>query len=265
MCAVRIVLVTADRSPYATRVADIILQRRRQDVIGVVLSDRELRPPGSLPRDAIYALRFLGFRGWAAYGLARARRLACARLSHALRLRGLHSTRAVAERYGVPCFPCRSINDPEFLEFLSRELAPDLIVSAFNPQIFKRQILALPSLGCINLHPSLLPKHRGPVPTFWVLAGDEPETGATVHWMDEKIDHGPIILQSRMPVRPKDSPNSLLGRGVGPGAALILEAIHRIEAGTVATTLNDGAEASYQSFPTIEDARLLRARGRALP
>lgn len=241
---------------------ETLLRRRREDIAGIIVSPGIRRPPRALPQAAVNGFQLFGFRGLISYGLLQSRRFASEGLRRALRLPSPYSTKAIAARYGVPCFPCRNVNEPEFLEFLARELAPDVIVSAFNPQIFQREVLALPTLGCINYHPSLLPRYRGVAPTFWALAHGEIETGVTVHYMDEKIDHGPIILQSRIPIHPEDTPHSLTVRTLGPGAALLLQALDLIEAGTVSTMPNDGSESSYHSFPTIEDVRLLRARGR---
>jgi methionyl-tRNA formyltransferase len=149
--------------------------------------------------------------------------------------------------------------------FLSREIDPDLLISVANPRILKAQVLNVPRLGCINLHPSLLPSYRGPAPDFWVLACGENETGVTVHYMDEGIDTGEIILQSRLAIRPHDTPHSLRVRAMRLGANMLLDALDLIESGSVATTPNDGAQSSYQSLPTIEDARRLRKQGRRLP
>lgn len=103
------------------------------------------------------------------------------------------------------------------------ELAPDLIVSAAYGLILRRRVLRLPRFGCLNLHPSLLPRHRGPSPVAGaILAGDE-ETGATVMLMDKGMDTGPIVAQTRIPIEPQDTTGSLTPKLADLSAQLLLE------------------------------------------
>lgn len=93
---------------------------------------------------------------------------------------------------------------------LIKELAPDLIIlSTFN-QIIPEDIIAIPRLGVINVHPSLLPKYRGATPTVWVLMNGEKETGVSVHYVEnEKIDAGRIIAQAKLRISPNDTDGML--------------------------------------------------------
>jgi methionyl-tRNA formyltransferase len=238
---------------------------RPHDIAGIVVACKRTRSARTLLRLAVDEWKSQGLRGFIASRIIHLRTRVLNSLRHALPIRGAYSTKAVAERHSIPFHPCRDVNEPGFLKFLSRELDPDVIVSLINPQIFRRGILGLPRLGCINVHPSLLPKYRGPIPQFWVLAHDEAETGVTVHYMDEKIDNGDIILQSRVAIRPKDTPHSIQALTLEQGAQLVLHALEQMETGTLSLTPNDSREATYYSFPTIEDARALRRKGRKLP
>lgn len=81
-----------------------------------------------------------------------------------------------------------------------RRLEPDLIVSAYYRKILPKEIIELPKMGCINIHPSLLPRDRGPNPTLYsVLRGDK-YAGATLHYIDEGMDTGDIIAQCKVPI-----------------------------------------------------------------
>ena len=84
----------------------------------------------------------------------------------------------------------------EFINSLSK-LSIELIVVCHFQKILKKELIALPSLGCINLHPSLLPKYRGMAPQHWPIINGEIETGITVHFIDEGVDTGDIILQKK--------------------------------------------------------------------
>ena len=78
------------------------------------------------------------------------------------------------------------------------DLSPDLIVVTAYGQIIPKNILDIPRLGCLNLHPSLLPKHRGPSPIQTAILNNDKTTGLTIILMDEKMDHGPIISQEEI-------------------------------------------------------------------
>ncbi|MCJ7523189.1 MAG: hypothetical protein MUP21_13365, partial [Dehalococcoidia bacterium] len=246
----RIVLVTEDKSPYIPGAVNTLMKGRRRDIVGIVVSSERTHSAKSLFKLAVRELRFYGFRGFMKYGFFLSRRRALGSLRHILPIKAFYSAKAVAEHYSIPLHLCQNVNEPEFLEFLSHELAPDVIVSMGTRQIFKKEILRLPEMGCINVHPSLLPGYRGPAPFFWVLACDEFETGVTVHYMDEKLDNGDIILQSKTPICSEDTVHSLSVRTMNMGAALALQVLEQMEAGTVFTIPNDGQKAAYYSFPT---------------
>ena len=86
--------------------------------------------------------------------------------------------------------------DPEEIS----KLKPDLIIVASYGKIIPSNILAIPRLGCLNLHPSLLPKYRGPSPIQTAILNNDKTTGLTIILMDEKIDHGPIIGQKKITI-----------------------------------------------------------------
>lgn len=104
-------------------------------------------------------------------------------------------------------------------------LGADAIVVAGWGRILPREVLTLPPFGCINLHPSLLPRHRGPSPVQGaILAGDE-WTGVSIILMDEGVDSGPILAQSRLPIEPQDNGLSLTNKLAQLGAQLVEETL----------------------------------------
>lgn len=110
-------------------------------------------------------------------------------------LRRLSSLAELCSALEIPYAPVPDVNDPAFLAKL-RSLEVDLIVS-FQQRIFKRALLEIPKLGCLNVHTGILPGYRGFKPVFWMQSRSEPELGVTVHKMSEQIDTGPIIVQRR--------------------------------------------------------------------
>ncbi|MFO7167127.1 MAG: formyltransferase family protein [Chloroflexota bacterium] len=111
-------------------------------------------------------------------------------------------------------------------------LRPDVVCVACWPRRIPAELLALPPLGFLNVHPSLLPAFRGPEPLFWIFRSGAP-AGVTVHFMDEGLDSGPIAAQE-----PVELPDGISGpeaeaRCAGVGGRLLAEALRRLEAGAL--------------------------------
>jgi methionyl-tRNA formyltransferase len=113
--------------------------------------------------------------------------------------------------YRLPIFLTDSINKKSFIDKV-RASQFDLILVASCAEILKKDIIELPRFGCVNCHPSLLPKYRGPNPFFWVLLNREKETGVTFHYINEDIDGGDIILQHKIQITPQDNEESLISK-----------------------------------------------------
>ena len=113
-----------------------------------------------------------------------------------------------AEKLGLPVLQPKSMRSAETMDQL-RAWAPEVIIVAAFGRILSRDLLALPERGCLGLHASLLPRHRGaaPIPAA-ILAGDS-ETGVTLMQMDPGVDTGPILAQKEIPIRPEDTTESL--------------------------------------------------------
>jgi methionyl-tRNA formyltransferase len=98
---------------------------------------------------------------------------------------------------GLPLIEVDSLITNETLRRVAA-FKPDVICVACFPRLLPSALLALPPLGCLNLHPSVLPRYRGPAPLFWQFQRGEADTGVTVHFMDERADTGDIALQRRL-------------------------------------------------------------------
>jgi methionyl-tRNA formyltransferase len=175
-------------------------------------------------------------------------------------LRRKYSIRAVARKHGVPFAAVRNPNDETFLERM-RLLQTDLVVSLSAPCVFKPPLLELSRFGCINLHCSLLPRYAGLLPSFWVLYHGENCTGATVHYMDSKIDNGAILGQVEVPILPGTSVFELIRHTKAAGGKLMVDVIQKIQRGEIKTQPNRCEEGSYFSWPTVEQMREFRRRG----
>lgn len=114
-----------------------------------------------------------------------------------------------AEKYGIDYFKLKNVNSSQSLEKISSYRCDLLVSMSFN-QIFRKQILNISSLGVINCHAGKLPFYRGRNILNWALINDEKEFGITVHFVDEGIDTGDIILQKTFGITDKDTYSTLL-------------------------------------------------------
>jgi len=153
--------------------------------------------------------------------------------------RGLAVTRPevkrLAEARGLPVLQPERLRDSAFREAL-RRLAPDLIVVAAYGKILPRAILDLPSRGCINVHASLLPRHRGAAPIPWAILAGDATTGITIMAMNEEMDAGDILLQRDLPIAVDDTGGTLGTRLARLGAEVLGAAIDGLRAGTLRPT-----------------------------
>lgn len=149
-----------------------------------------------------------------------------------------------AEARGIPVLQPHNTRDPEFLAAM-RRLEPEAIVVVAYGRIVPRELLELPRYGCINVHPSLLPRHRGasPIPAA-ILAGDE-VTGISTMYLSEGLDEGDVILQARLSIRPDDTAASLTERLIAVGVPLLLQTLELVEAGRAPRIPQDAALATY--------------------
>jgi len=135
-----------------------------------------------------------------------------------------HPTTLVAEEFGLPVFAPESINSEEGKELIAR-FAPELLMVCDYGQILSRDLLAIPRLGGINLHASLLPKYRGAAPINWAIYQGEKESGVTVIHMTPLLDGGPALAVRRTPIGPEETAPEFEARLATLGIEAVREAI----------------------------------------
>lgn len=157
-----------------------------------------------------------------------------------------------AEARHLPILQPERVRSPEFLELFS-QLAPDLVVVVAFGQILPKEMLERPRLGCINVHPSLLPMYRGAAPLNWAIIRGETRTGVTIMQMDEGMDSGAILLQEETAIGPCETVGELHDRLAERGAQLLMETIRMIEAGAIRRIPQDHATATFAPRLKKED------------
>lgn len=120
-----------------------------------------------------------------------------------------------------------NVHDVLNLQWIKKK-EPDLIVSIGFDQIIKKSVLEIPKIGCINVHPGLLPYYRGVMPAFWALKTGVKRFGVSIHWMDEGIDTGDIIVKRSFKIRKNDTVQSLIEKASLISGKLLIRSLHKV-------------------------------------
>ncbi|MBI4299951.1 MAG: methionyl-tRNA formyltransferase [Chloroflexi bacterium] len=159
--------------------------------------------------------------------------------------------KAFAQEHGLQVLQPRSLRRPEEVERL-RSLSPDVIAVAAYGKLLPQDVLDIPPHGCLNVHPSLLPRHRGASPIAGaILAGDE-VTGVTIILMDAGMDSGPILLQETYPISPDDTTATLMPKLAELGADLLVETLEKWLKREIAPKPQDESRATFTQLLTKE-------------
>src|SRR2546421_1144068 len=136
----------------------------------------------------------------------------------------------IAGHLGRPVEITANANTEAFVRSL-QGYAPDVVIMASFDQILQPPALEVPRRGWLNVHPSLLPRHRGPEPIYWTIADGDPEAGISVHLTVPRIDAGPILAQRRTSVSPDDTAGTLAKRLVAEGLDALDETLAALRTG----------------------------------
>lgn len=169
--------------------------------------------------------------------------------------RWFRSVRDLARSHGLRVIAPHDVNCPESVEEI-RACEPDFLFSFLFRQILCPELLKIPKLGALNLHPSALPKFRGRSPLNWALVEGARETGVTLHYMVEKPDRGDIVAQRRFPIFEEDTALSLYWRAAEASRELLRETYPLLREGRAPRIPQDPSQASYYGGRRPEDGEL---------
>ena len=240
-------------SLYSDIVLSTLLSSADVEVVGVVISTRTANTHDNFLRGAWRHIKRSGVY-YSLYQWAVTQGYEDSR-----KWRGKPSLRQRVEDMGVPVLPTQNINQPDSLEFIKGIKAEILLCAHFN-QLIESTLLNLPSLSCLNIHPSLLPHYKGVDPGFFMLLDDAKTMGVTVHLQSEVFDEGDILMQRTLHNPPKQSLVSLNRALFQLGADAAVDVI----------TLDSwdpqpqSADGRYDSWPSKAQVCLFRKQHRLL-
>ncbi len=154
------------------------------------------------------------------------------------------AVKAAALDLGLPVFQPERVNAPEAVARIAGA-APEFLVVVAYGQILGRELLRVPRAGAVNLHPSPLPRHRGPAPVAWTILSGDDRAGVTTMLMDERMDAGPVLLQRAFPLPPDVVCGELEDRLSRAGADLLVKTLQALREGRVRPAPQDESRATY--------------------
>lgn len=161
----------------------------------------------------------------------------------------MSEVKQVALEAGLPVYQPVGFKDGKTVQTL-RELRPDVIAVVAYGKILPQQVLDIPTLGCVNIHASVLPQLRGSGPVQWAILKGMDETGVTAMHMAAEMDAGDIIEIRKTPIQPLENAQSLLDRLAEIGGGLLCDTLRALEAGTASRTPQDAGQATYAPMLT---------------
>jgi len=161
--------------------------------------------------------------------------------------------KVIARKYKIP------IEQPEKLQVISyklQDLKPDLIIVAAYSQILPKSILDIPRYGCLNIHPSLLPKYRGPSPIQYAILNGDEETGVTIIKMTDKIDAGPIVAYKNFAINEKVNYVDLENKLANLGLKLLIETIPKLINRKIKPIPQNNSKATFTKILAKENGKI---------
>lgn len=161
----------------------------------------------------------------------------------------------LAEENNISLYQPQTLQDTSIQNELQR-VEPDLIIDVAYGLFLPKEILILPRLGCINVHPSLLPRWRGPAPIQYAILSGDKETGVSIMQVDEGWDTGPILRQERCPILDTDTTADLDERLTDLGIKNLIETLSDFASNTITIVPQKNALVTYSKKITREDAKI---------
>ena len=159
----------------------------------------------------------------------------------------------LCKKLNIPVIHTNDINSEDILSKV-RSYNPDIILSIFTMQIFKKELIGIPKYGCINVHPGILPDYRGLETFFWAMANDENEIGVSAFFLNEEIDAGEVIREERFPLTDDYTMASLYDKCTEVSGRLLVKAIYDIDEDNI-NIIHKKGKGTFYHMPTREAVR----------
>lgn len=255
----RIFIITMEDPVYTLPFIKEIILNRQKDIVGLAVAKGNRLTIGKKRSKLIYLfslLLIMGFLSFSKFSYKTISFKVRLYLSRYLKFFNSPSILVFAKKRKIPIWKIKSPNNKLFLEQL-KIIKPDIIINQ-SQSILKKPLLEIPPIGVINRHNALLPKNRGRLTPFWVLFKEEKETGVSIHFVEESLDSGNIIVQEKFDVSPNETFASLVKKNYAIAPKAMSKALDKLEKGNYELIHNDDTKATYNTIPTFKEALTFR-------
>lgn len=231
-----------------------IIDNRKDDIIGLAITKGDRLTISKDKSKLIYLLSLLLIMG-VPYFIRNSFKTILFKIKRKLSKHGICYNPSIlkyAEEKGIKTYNIKSPNNKNFRSELIN-LKPDIIINQ-SQSIIKQKLIDIPKIGVLNRHNALLPKNRGRLTPFWVLFKKEEETAVSIHFVEEGIDSGDIIVQKKFKVSKKDTFKSIVNKNYTLASKAMLESIDLLENGFTDFIPNNDNKATYNSTPSFKQA-----------
>ncbi|MBA7530622.1 Methionyl-tRNA formyltransferase [subsurface metagenome] len=256
----RLFIITMDDPVQTKAFIKHIIDHRQKSIVGLAVTKGNRLTIGKKKSKITYIFSLLLIMGLPAFF-----KNSCITLTYKMKKKlsqvGITKNPSITEyakSKGIHIFSIKTLNSSSFREKL-KNLNIDIIINQ-SQNIIRKELLEIPKIGIINRHNALLPKNRGRLSPFWVLYNQDKATGVSIHFVEEDIDSGDIIVQKKYKVSAKDNFNTLVKKNYEIAPSAMLEALDKLERSDTDFLPNDDVSATYNSTPQFKHAWLYRKR-----
>jgi len=257
----RIYIITMDDPVQTYDFIKKIIDERGTDIVGLAVPDGNRLTLSKGKSKYVYLLSLLLIMGLAAF-LKNSVITINHKFNKILFKKGLikkdPTILGYAKSKGIETKRIKTPNSKAFREYL-KFLDLDIIINQ-SQNFLKKELLNIPKIGVLNRHNALLPKNRGRLTPFWVLYKEEKETGVSIHFVEESLDSGDIVVQKRYDISPNDTFNSIVNKNYILAPIAMLEALEILEKGDLDLIPNSNEDSSYNTTPTLKEAWTFRKK-----
>ncbi len=250
----RIVVLTSASSPYAPLILAPVLDRYAKEIVAIITA--------SSTRSSQWKtlVRVASVAGWR-YTILKLGLLARIKVSQ--RTGSYPTIGSLSRALGIVHRPVSTLRSAPEEEFVRSE-QPDMLLSVLFEKIIPPSMISFAAKAALNMHPAPLPRFAGIAPVFWTLSSGESATAVTIHYLDEGIDTGDILMQREVAILPHDSVHSLYLRCCFTATGAICDAIEQVRNGAAGRRRQDLTQRSYFTRPTKSAYGTLRRNGHSL-
>tara|TARA_Y100000591_G_C21744161_1_gene650988 strand:+ start:346 stop:1125 length:780 start_codon:yes stop_codon:yes gene_type:complete len=254
----KIVSIVSNDKTYQPKVYDNLISKVVKDfecIIIVPFTNNVMTPRKMI----IFLFNLYGFKGFILKFIEVCLCNILSFLENFLSFSRSYSLPNIAKKYDIPIYRFNSLENLDLIKLL-QSINPDLIISSQGHFIGKK-ILKIPKHGVINKHAGLLPEYRGAYPVFWAMLNGEKKIGVSIHFMNDKIDGGDIIIQKEIQISESDTFETLYSKVIKITPELFVKAIDVIKSNEMTVIKNEDKHSTYFSFPKKEDILRFKKKG----